>query len=342
MAVVTVAALLSLAAHNLASPEQAFSFGGSPHERLATATDPAGRITLMTKVNGRGPFPFTIDTGANSSVISDRLAAQLGLKSNGTVVIEGLVGPDEVSSVRLDRIKAGSVEQAEIDTAVLPAASLGSTGFLGTDMLQGRNVVLDFRQHNITLTRGRGSDSDGETITVYARRRLGQLVMTDAAVGKVKVVAIIDTGAENTIGNPALRKMLMGTKPQGAMGELIGVTGKTIPGEAGTLPRIRIGKMELGGMPIVYADPHTFHLFKLDDTPAILVGMDMLRLFNRVAIDFGRSEVRFNIGETWNPATRQALNRPRNEDLNDGGAGLLARTDQAGSGLDTGRDIFRH
>jgi len=236
MAVVTVAALLSLAAHNLASPEQAFSFGGSPHERLATATDPAGRITLMTKVNGRGPFPFTIDTGANRSVISDRLAAQLGLKSNGTVVIEGLVGPDEVSSVRLDRIKAGSVEQAEIDTAVLPAASLGSTGFLGTDMLQGRNVVLDFRQHNITLTRGRGSDSDGETITVYARRRLGQLVMTDAAVGKVKVVAIIDTGAENTIGNPALRKMLMGTKPQGAMGELIGVTGKTIPGEAGTLP----------------------------------------------------------------------------------------------------------
>jgi len=343
MAIVAVAAVLSLAAHNLASPEASYSFGNSgPHERLATATDPAGRITLMTKVNGKGPFPFTIDTGANRSVISDRLAAQLGLKTQGTVTIEGLVGPDEVSAVRVDHLSAGSIEQHELDTAVLPAASLGSTGFLGTDMLQGRNVVLDFRQHAVTLTRGKGADFDGETITVYARRRLGQLVMTDAAVGKIKVIAIIDTGAENTIGNPALRKTLMGSRPIGPVGELIGVTGRTIPGEAGKLPRIRIGSMELGGMPIVYADPHTFHLFKLDDTPAILVGMDMLRLFNRVAIDFGRSEVRFNIGEYWNPPTRQALNRPRNEELSNGGAGLLARADQAGPGLDTGRNLLGH
>lgn len=342
MSAVAVAALLSLSAHNLASPERDFSFDSGPKERLATATDPAGRITLMTRVNGKGPFPFTIDTGANRSVISDRLAAQLGLQSNGTVTIEGLVGPDEVDSVHLDLIKAGSVEQRELETAVLPAASLGSTGFLGTDMLQGRNVVLDFREHNITLTRGKGTDFDGQTVTVYARRRLGQLVMTDAAVGKVKVIAIIDTGAENTIGNPALRRMLMGDKPKGPMGQLIGVTGRSIPGEASKLPRIRIGSMELGGMPIVFADPHTFHLFKLENTPAILVGMDMLRLFNRVAIDFGRSEVRFNIGEFWNPATRQALNRSRNEDSNDGGARLLARTDQAGPGFDTGRNLFGH
>jgi hypothetical protein len=340
MAVAIVAAFLSLAAHNLASPENAFSFGKGPQERLATATDPAGRITLMTKVNGKGPFPFTIDTGANRSVISDRLAAQLGLISNGTVTIEGLVGPDEVSSVRVDHIKAGTIEQSAVDTAVLPAMSLGSTGFLGTDMLQGRNVVLDFRQHVVTLTRGMGTDFDGQTITVFARRRLGQLVMTDAAVGKIKVVAIIDTGAENTIGNPALRKLLMGAKPLGPMGELMGVTGKTIPGEAGKLPKIRIGKLELGGMPIVFADPHTFHLFKLDDTPAILVGMDMLRLFNRVAIDFGRSEVRFNIGDIGNPVTRQALNRPRNEGTGNGSTSLLARADQAGAGLDPGRNLL--
>jgi len=344
MAIFALTAVLSIASHNLGSPSASLEFNATnaPLERLSTATDPAGRITLMTRVNGKGPFPFTVDTGANRSVISDRLAAQLGLKSEGTVTIEGLVGPDEVSAVHVDHIQAGSVQQRELDTAVLPATSLGSTGFLGTDMLQGRNVVLDFRRHNITLTRGRGGEIDGETVTVYARRRLGQLVMTDAAVGNVRVVAIIDTGAENTIGNPALRKVLMGTRPLGPLGELIGVTGKTIPGEGARLPRIRIGTMELGGVPIVYADPHTFHLFKLDDTPAILVGMDMLRLFNRVAIDFGRSEVRFNIGESGNPPTRQALNRPRNKENGDGGAGLLARADQAGPGLDTGRNIFGH
>jgi predicted aspartyl protease len=346
MAVAAVAALLSLVGSNLASPEVTLVPGmtGSRfvRETLATATDPAGRMTVMTKVNGQGPFPFTIDTGANRSVISDRLATQLGLTANGTITIEGLVGPDEVRAVRLDHMKAGTAEQREFDTAVLPAASLGSTGFLGTDMLQGRNVILDFKRHNITLTRLKNQPfDDGETITVSARRRYGQLVVTDASVNGIKVVAIIDTGAENTIGNPALRKLLMGSKPSGPTGELISVTGRSIPGEASFVPKIRIGKMRMGNMPIVFADPHTFRLFSLDNTPAILVGMDVLRMFDRVAIDFSRSEVRFNIGSVWNPRTLQALNRPRNEGKGDGSARLLARADQAGAGLNPGGNLFR-
>jgi predicted aspartyl protease len=348
MALGTVAVLLSsLIGGNLASPEVTMVPGmtGSRfvRETLATATDPAGRMTVMTRINGQGPFPFTIDTGANRSVISDRLASELGLASNGTITIEGLVGPDQVRSVRLDHMKAGTAEQHEVDTAILPAASLGSTGFLGTDMLQGRNVILDFKRHQITLTRLKNQPfEDGETITVVARRQLGQLVVTDASVNGIKVTAIIDTGAENTIGNPALRTMLMGKRPTGTMGELISVTGKSIPGEASFVPKIRIGKMRMANMPIVFADPHTFELFGLDGRPAILVGMDVLRMFDRVAIDFSRREVRFNIGGVWNPGTLQALNRPRNEGTSDGGAGLLARADQAGAGLDPGRNLLRY
>ena len=341
-----VIALLSVVGQNLASPENVLMSRSSldqlHREVLSTATDPNGRMTVLTKVNGQGPFPFTVDTGANRSVISDKLANQLGISKSGSITIEGLVGPDTVDAVHLDQVSVGSTHQYEVDTAVLPATSLGATGFLGTDMLQDRNVVFDFKRRLITLTRARGRvETEGTTITVTARRRLGQLVVTDAEVGGKKVVAIIDTGAENTVGNYALRKALLGDKPVGATGELIGVTGKSIPGEAGLVPKIRIGDLRLGNMPVVFADPHTFRLFKLENTPAVLIGMDVLRLFNRVAIDFTDKEVRFNIGEGWNPPTRQALNRPRNEDVNDGGAGLLARTDQAGAGLDSGRDLLR-
>ena len=117
--------------------------------------------------------------------------------------------------------------------------------------------------------------------------------------------------------------------------------GRPVPFATRHLYRKVIDQLGERGYDFVAGLEVEFHLFKLDDTPAILVGMDMLRLFNRVAIDFGRSEVRFNIGENWNPPTRQALNRPRNEGVNDGSAGLLARADQVGAGLDTGRDILR-
>lgn len=343
----SIVALFSLLGQNLASPHQILmpplASSRFVRETMATATDPLGRMTVMTRINGQGPFPFTVDTGANRSVISDRLAQQLDLTDNGTITIEGLIGPDEVRAVHVDHMKAGSAEQHALDTAVLPAASLGSTGFLGTDMLQGRNVILDFKRHRITLTRLEGPEAvTGQTIIVEARRRLGQLVLGDAWVGNVRVVAIIDTGAENTIGNPALRKILMGTRPTGPIGQLIGVTGKWIPGEAGNVRNVHIGKMSLDNMPIVFADPHTFRLFKLENKPAILVGMDVLRMFDQVAIDFSRQEVRFNISENWNPRTLQALNWRRNEGTDDGSARLLARADPAGAGLDPGRNLLGH
>jgi predicted aspartyl protease len=264
MAQASVAMLLAALVGTVSPSMQAAAPPGG--ETLRTAHDPAGRMTVATRVNGQGPFPFTIDTGAN------------------------------------------------------------------------RSVVLDFKRHLITISRLKEYpvDEDSRTITVTAHGRNGQLVLTDATVNGIKVFAMIDTGAENTVGNPELRRMLLGNKPKGPVGELIGVTGSRIPGEASSVPLVRIGKIDLGNMPIVYADPHTFRLFHLDHVPAILIGMDVLRKFNQVAIDFGRKEVRFNVSNGWNPRTLQALNRARNEGTNDGGARLLARTDQAGAGLNPG------
>ena len=79
-------------------------------------------------------------------------------------------------------------------------------------------------------------------------------------------------------------------------GELIGVTGATLPAEPATVPRIRLGGLRLANMPIAFADVGTFRHFGVDHRPAILIGMDVLRGFERVAIDFRRREVRFRIG----------------------------------------------
>ena len=268
-------------------------------ETFATLRDRALRMTVATQVNGHGPYSFTIDTGADRSVVSDRLATELALPPSGAVLMHGIIGAQSVRTVTVDRLMVGRTERRGIDAPVLPEPSLGATGFLGLDALANQNVILDFKRHRITIARSPSDEpSDPDTITVTGRSKFGQLVLTDASIGARKVYAIIDTGAQTTVGNPVLRNLLLGSpvlKVTGA--ELIGVTGSVIPAEFGSVPKIRLGGLTLSNMPIAFADAHTFKKFGVDKVPAILVGMDVLAGFERVAVDFRRRQVRFLVGE---------------------------------------------
>ena len=43
----------------------------------------------------------------------------------------------------------------------------------------------------------------------------------------------------------------------------------------------------------IFADLHIFKLWKLNDRPAILIGIDVLRHFHDVTLDFARRQVIF-------------------------------------------------
>jgi predicted aspartyl protease len=280
-----------------------FVLGSSPapdEETLATSTDIGRRMTVDTHVNGVGPFSFTIDTGSDRSVVSDRLASRLSLPAGKTVTVYGIAGPTSVSTALVGSMRVGRREQKDISAPILPERSLGSSGFLGIDAMRDQRVLMDFKRNRITFAASAREAMEGEpdVIVVTGRSRFGQLILTDARIGSIKVHAIIDTGAENTIGNLVLRRMMAkrGAAP-GEMTVVIGVTGSEMPAEASTIPRIKLGGLQLVHMPIAYADVRTFALFGIDDKPAILVGMDVLRGFERVAVDFKQREVRFRVGD---------------------------------------------
>lgn len=272
-------------------------------ETLATALDRGMRMTVETHVNGTGPFSFTIDTGADRSVVSDRLATRLALPTGKGVTVYGIAGPVAVSTVLLDSLRIGQRERKGIAAPVLPERSLGSAGFLGIDALRDQRILMDFKRNRVTIANSAREAMEGEdgVIVVTGRSRFGQLILTDARIGGTKVSAIIDTGAENTIGNLALRKIMekRGGIKGAYMTTIVGVTGAELPAEASTVSRIKLGGLELANMPIAYADVRTFALFGIDDKPAILVGMDVLRGFERVAVDFKEREVRFRVGDGW-------------------------------------------
>ena len=53
--------------------------------------------------------------------------------------------------------------------------------------------------------------------------------------------------------------------------------------------------LKIHNIPLAFADLHTFRRFGLTDQPAMLLGMDVLRLCGRVTVDFKRREASFTL-----------------------------------------------
>jgi predicted aspartyl protease len=133
------------------------------------------------------------------------------------------------------------------------------------------------------------------TIVVQGTRRNGRLILTEATANGRSIVVVIDTGSQISVGNEALRRALLGEKllkPDQHQVELLSVTGERISGDYMFVREIRIGDVGLKNLAVVFTDAHTFRQLKLDKRPALLLGMNAMRAFKKVSIDFASRKLR--------------------------------------------------
>jgi hypothetical protein len=267
-----------------------------PPLSLTTVADLYRRMTAAIGVNGAGPFPFVVDTGANQSVISEELAAQLGLVAGPREPLNGVAGVQDAATTTADLGIGQRIEKAVV-LSVLPAAAIGGSGLLGLDRLEGQELTLDFQGAMLTIKTPGRLWRDPGVIAVKAQRRDGQLTLVDADLAGIPLIAFLDSGAENTIGNMALRELALTRNPTSRWSAtpIVSATGQTISAEIADLPRLRVGGMRLPSWPVAFANLHTFQMWNLTRKPAILLGVDVLSRFQSVCLDFARNEVRFRL-----------------------------------------------
>lgn len=268
-------------------------------ETLPTAQDFAARMTVEVMVNGQGPFPFVVDTGADRSVVSDTLARQLALPAGPAALLHDITGTSQVETAMVARLGVGAREITNITAPVLLERYLGAMGLLGIDAVADQRLVIDFKAERMTVIPSAApkEPEEEDVIVVRAKRRFGQLILVDASVGKDKVYVIIDTGAQNSIGNSALRRRLTSRRASPVETTLVSVTGGTAIAEMAVIPKMRIGGLTVRDLPVAYSDVHTFRQFGIASKPAMLLGMDMLRVFERISLDFPQKKVRFLLKE---------------------------------------------
>lgn len=275
--------------------------GLDPHDPPAvvqTSTDADDRLTIPIHIGGKGPYSFVVDTGSQRTVISRELADRLALPADRRVRIMSMTGPADVDTVKVPRLSFGATKMAEVQAPVLHGEHLGAAGLLGLDGLHRKRLVIDFRtgRMHIGASRHQPERHDPDTIVVQARSRLGQLILLDSRAEGQKVNIILDTGAEQSIGNAALLAKL--TKKSGrarivGRTSLTSVIGGELSGDIVILKRVSMGNLVMRNLPVVFAEASPFAQLGLSEKPSLLLGISALRGFDRVAIDFGRKKVDF-------------------------------------------------
>lgn len=272
----------------------------APPTIIRAKRDYADRMTVPVHVGDAGPYQFLVDTGAERTVISRELAARLALVAGPSMTVQSIAGQAQVGTVNIPTISLSNKKFSLNNALALDAYNIGGDGVLGIDSLADQRVLFDFRHGTMHMSPSSGDDmaSGQDTIIVRARRRHGRLVFTSAWVDGVRTAIVIDTGSEISLGNPALRRRLV--RSRGAL-HTVGLqtaTGEKITADIVSVDSLELDLMRLSGFALAFADANVFHALDLDRTPAILLGMDALRVFNSVAIDFPSRRIRFVLPRT--------------------------------------------
>ncbi len=271
---------------------------------LDASLDADDRLTVEVEINGQGPFNFVVDTGAGRSVLTPAVAEKLNLPAGPQILIHGISSAITSPTARIDSMKAGEARMGAAVLPVLPYERVGADGLLGVDILDRRNVVLDFRKRQILIRRSQFFSEmtrKADEISVPADARFGRLTLTDARIGGTRSVAFIDSGGGVSIGNLALQRAIAAKRRRVSdivkPARLLTAGGEVYLGEFRVVPSITMGNLQLTNVPMAFADVHIFDVWSLNDRPAALLGVDVLRLFAKVELDFGSDRVLFKLGQ---------------------------------------------
>ena len=120
------------------------------------------------------------------------------------------------------------------------------------------------------------------------------LMLVSARIGRLPVKAIIDTGAERTLGNSALQRALNigdNTHTSPPTTGVQGVTAQIQPAYLLSTPTIKLGDMYIAQVEVSFGDIHVFKIWGMEKEPALLIGMDVLGVLDTIIIDYGRKQL---------------------------------------------------
>lgn len=266
-----------------------------PEAAVEATFSASSRMLVPVTIAGAGPFEFIVDTGSVRSVVARDLADTLRLAPAGRARVVSMTAARELSVVNVPDLSFVEGRANTVQAFAVSRDHLGAMGILGIDALRGQRVVLDFATPEVRVGPAprRSEPLSPNEIVVRGRARYGQLVLADSDVGGTPVDVIVDSGLEVSIGNAALRRLLTDRSNSFEQIDLISVTGDQFSADYTRVDRLRIGGVAISGLPVAFANAYVFRHLRMNNRPALFLGMDVLRQFDRVTVDFRNRRANF-------------------------------------------------
>ncbi len=179
--------------------------GGALVTYAPLALDPASGFPIVqASINGKGPFPFILDTGGHD-ILTPVAAAKLGLPTVGQGFSLGAgAGSTPTKFTRIDRLSLGDAELTASPFVVLQI-DLGQApglngkpetiaGIIGLELFERFAVTLDYGAHKVALNPLDGFAVQGKADVAVPIRFTDDLPLIKASLdGRVGSFAV-DTG----------------------------------------------------------------------------------------------------------------------------------------------------
>jgi hypothetical protein len=276
IAAVVIAAGLSA----VAFPGQIPPSSLPPAKSAIPMKDYGGRPVLEVVVNGKGPFPFILDTAASGGRIGTKLIDSLGLEPIGEARVRSGVGELIPAKLyRLETLRVDGLALRGVDAIAMDPGETDRPGVLPLNAFAGFLLILNFADHKIIAETGELPPADGTTILEYS----GRLLSFPATIGGVAVTIHPDTGSPSGVTVPlALAERLPLAEPPRVVGR-----GKTVNADIEISAAPLKGQVRWGN--VALENP------TLDMIPGLrepLMGCAVLNRF-AVTIDQANKRIRF-------------------------------------------------